>query len=363
MRLTSRKAGKLQESSASRGFTPDSDSEFSELDLALVDALQSAPRASWTQLGRALDIDATTASRRWERLRSEGLAWVTAYERPDAATVAFVEVRCSPRQFDAVSHALTQLPWVISVEEMAGDFDLLLAVTAADLHSLGRAVHGTVGGLRGVRSTQTRLGLTVFSEGGDWRTHAIPSVSRALLPESGTTTRFTYSTHVHTRRTPHDQSLRAALGNDGRMSYKDLGAAIGVSEYTARRRLLRMLREQKITLRCDLAHQLAGYRTVVLYRAAVPHQHLEHTGAALARLDQVRLAISVSGPHNLLVMAWLHDLNGISPFETLLTERFPHLQVHDRAIALHTPKRMGWLLDPDGRARRYVPLALPEPTR
>ncbi|MGV2915880.1 Lrp/AsnC family transcriptional regulator [Streptomyces alfalfae] len=353
----------MQESGDEPASTPESDTGFSELDLALVDALQSAPRATWTQLGRALDIDATTASRRWDRLRSQGLAWVTAYERPHTATVAFVEVRCTPQRFDAVSRALAQLPWVISVEEVAGDFDLLLAVTAADLHSLGRAVHGTIGGLRGVRSTHTRLGLTVFSEGGDWRTHAIPSGSRALLPESRGATRFTYSTHTQTRRTPHDHALRAALGNDGRMSYKDLGAVIGVSEYTARRRLLRMLRDREITLRCDLAHPLAGYRTSVLYRAAVPHQYLEHTGAALARTDQVRLSISVSGPYNLFVMAWLHDLNGISPFEALLAERFPHLQVHDRTIALHTPKRMGWLLAPDGRALRYVPLALPDRTQ
>ncbi|CAM5331601.1 Lrp/AsnC family transcriptional regulator OS=Streptomyces alboniger OX=132473 GN=CP975_32165 PE=4 SV=1 [Streptomyces alboniger] len=352
----------MQESSGRSDALPEHDTGFSELDLALVDALQSAPRATWTQLGRALDIDATTAARRWERLRSEGLAWVTAYERPHAATVAFVEVRCRPREFDTISRALTRLPWVISVEEMAGDFDLLLAVTAADLHSLGRAVHGTIGGLRGVYSTHTRLGLTAFSEGGDWRTHAIPSTSRALLPESGMTTRFTYSTHTDTRRTPHDDALRVALGHDGRMSYKDLGAAIGVSEYTARRRLLRMLRDDEITLRCDLAHPLAGYRTAVLYRAAVPHQHLERTGAALTRMEQVRLSISVSGSHNLLVLAWLHDLNGISPFEALLADRFPHLEVHDRAIALHTAKRMGWLLAPDGRARRYVPLALPDRT-
>ncbi|WP_241196675.1 AsnC family protein, partial [Streptomyces sp. ADI95-17] len=42
---------------------------FSELDLALVDALQAAPRAPWSRIGRALGVDATTAARRWERLR------------------------------------------------------------------------------------------------------------------------------------------------------------------------------------------------------------------------------------------------------------------------------------------------------
>ncbi|WP_455360297.1 Lrp/AsnC family transcriptional regulator [Streptomyces sp. SYSU K21746] len=352
----------MQENSAEQADPQESDTGFSELDLALIDALQSSPRATWTQLGRALGIDATTAARHWERLRAQGLAWITAYETPHTATVAYVEVRCMPRQFDSVSHALTQLPWILSVDETAGDFDLFLSVAATDLHSLGRAVHGTIGHLRGVRATNTRLGLTLFGEGSNWRTRALGPASRALLPGSGSTphvTPSTYSTHMRSRLTPQDTALRTALGHDGRLGYKELGTAIGVSEYTARRRLLRMLRDREITLRCDFAHPLAGYRAVALYRAAVPHPHLEHTGAALARMEQVRLSVSVSGPHNLLVMVWVHDLHGISTFENLLADRFPHLEVKDRTITLHTPKRMGWLLDPLGRATHHIPLALP----
>ncbi len=351
----------MQESSASPARSQESDTSLSEGDLALIDALQSSPRATWTQLGRALDIDATTAARHWERLRSRGLAWITAYETPHNATVAYVEVRCRPRQFESVSRAVTQLPWVFGVDETVGDFDLFLSVAATDLHALGRAVHGTIGGLRGVRATHTRIGLTLFGEGGNWRARAIPSASRALLPDSGTApeARDTYSTHMRTRLTPQDLALRTALGRDGRLGYKELGAEIGMSEFTARRRVRRMVRDRDITFRCDFAHPLAGYRAVALYRATVPHPHLEHTGAALARMEQVRLANSVSGPHNLLVMVWLHDLDGISTFESSLADRLPHLSIEDRTIILHSPKRMGWLLDPLGRATGHISLALP----
>lgn len=48
---------------------------LSELDLALVNALQISPRAPWTELAKALDIDAATVARRWERLRTAGHAW------------------------------------------------------------------------------------------------------------------------------------------------------------------------------------------------------------------------------------------------------------------------------------------------
>ncbi|MFF5924050.1 Lrp/AsnC family transcriptional regulator [Streptomyces flavochromogenes] len=332
---------------------------FSELDLALIDALQAAPRAPWTRIGQALGVNATTAARRFERLRAEGLAWVTAYDAAKTATVAYVEVRCRPRAFDRVSAAVTALPWVFSVDETAGDFDLFLSVAAPDLPSLGRAVHRGIGGLRGVRSTRTRLGITLYGEGRDWRMRAMNPAERAGLGGAPTVRPRTYSTHLHERPSPQDQALLTALGADGRLGYGELGALTGMSEHTARRRLQRMIREGDITLRCDLAHPMAGLSTMVVYRTSVPHALLEQTGNALARLEQVRMCVSVSGPYNLLVLVWLHGLGAVDPFEALLAERFPALEVRDRTVALHSPKRMSWLLDEHGRATGRVPLGLP----
>lgn len=332
---------------------------FSELDLALVDALQAAPRAPWTRIGKALGVDATTAARRFERLRAEGLAWITAYDAAKTATVAYVEVRCRPRAFDRVSAAVTALPWVFSVDETAGDFDLFLSVAAPDLPSLGRAVHRGIGGLRGVRSTRTRLGITLYGEGRDWRMRAMNPAVRAGLNEQEAARPRTYSTHLHQRPAPSDQALIAALGGDGRLGYAELGALTGMSEHSARRRLQRLMRDGDITLRCDLAHPLAGLSTMVIYRTSVPHALLEQTGNALARFEQVRMCVSVSGPYNLLVLVWLHGLDAVDPFEALLADRFPALEVQDRTVSLHSPKRMAWLLDEHGRATGRVPLGLP----
>ncbi|MFH8734505.1 MULTISPECIES: Lrp/AsnC family transcriptional regulator [unclassified Streptomyces] len=357
--------GELQENISGGATVPDSRgtggaAPFSELDLALVDALQAAPRAPWARLGRALGVDATTAARRWERLRAGGLAWVSAYDSAKATTVAYVEVRCRPRAVESAGAALADMPWVFSVDETAGDFDLLASVVAADLPSLGRSVYGLIGGLRGVRSTRTRLGITLYSEGGDWRMRAMEPSGDAGLSAPRTSHPTPYSAHMHHRPPPEDQALLEALGRDGRLGYTDLGTATGMSEHTARRRLQRMVRDRDITFRCDLAHPLAGLSTVVLYRTAVPHTHLEATGNALARREEVRLAVSVSGSDNLLVMVWLRGLHAIDPFEAHLAERFPHLKVSDRTVFLHTRKRMGRLLDTTGRAVGHVPFSLPQ---
>lgn len=338
----------------------DGEARFTEQDLALLDALQSAPRAPWSRIGKALGIDATTAARRWERLRENGLAWVTAYDSARTTTVAFVEVRCRPRAHEAVGAAASALPWVFSVDETAGDFDLLLSVAAADLPGLGRAVHQVIGGMRGVRSARMRLGISLYGEGGDWRIRAMEPARRAELGTSCLPSRTPYAIRRNPRESAEDQALLQALGADGRLGYTALAAATGLSEHTARRRVQRMLRDGDITLRCDFAYPLVGLGTMVMYRMSVPHALLGQTGHALARLGQVRMCASVTGPHNLFVQALLHGLQAVDPFEAHLVDQFPALEIKDRTVTLHTRKRMGWLLDSDGRALGRVPLAPPE---
>ncbi|MFC9929164.1 Lrp/AsnC family transcriptional regulator [Streptomyces sp. NPDC127190] len=353
---------KLPETISEASVLPDSGSlRFSELDLALVDALQTAPRAPWSRIGRALGVDATTAARRWERLRAGGLAWITAYDAAKTLTVAHVEVRCRPRRLESVSAAVARLPWVFSVDETAGDFDLFLGVAAPDLGTLGRAVREEIGGLRGVRTIRTLLGITQYGEGSDWRTRAMGPADRAALGDARPPARAPYSARTHGGPAREDRAMLDALAEDGRLGYTELAAVTGLSEHTVRRRLGRMLRAGDVTIRCDLAHQLAGLSTTVVYRAHVPHVHLAHTGNALARLDQVRMCASVSGRYNLLVLVWLPELGSVDPFEALLADRFPMLEVKDRTVVLHSPKRMGRLLDAHGRAAGRVPFAPPEP--
>ncbi|MEV0171996.1 Lrp/AsnC family transcriptional regulator [Streptomyces sp. NPDC050803] len=335
--------------------------EFTEQDFVLLDALQAAPRAPWSRIGRALGVDATTAARRWERLRAGGLAWVTAYDAAKGSVVAFVEVSCRPNALEAVSAAACALPWVFSVDETAGNHDLLLSVAAADAYSLGRAVRRSIGGIKGVRRARIRFGIRLYSEGGDWRIRALDAAGRdelgAPLPPRPTS----YATRGRPGMSAEDELLITALGEDGRLGWASLGARTGLGEYTARRRVQRMLREGAVTLRCDFAQPLAGLPTGVFYRMTVPHAQQDETACALARLPQVRLCAAVSGPYDLLVQVLLPGMEGIHAFETLLGERFPALETRDRTVLLHTPKRMGWLLDERGRAVGRRPLAPPAP--
>ncbi|QNS04373.1 Lrp/AsnC family transcriptional regulator [Streptomyces xanthii] len=333
---------------------------FEEADLALIDALQTDPRAPWSRVGPAVGIDATTAARRWARLEREGLAWVTAYAGPATTTVAYVEVTCRPRRVEELAARLVALPWVFSAELVVGDYDLFLSVAAPDLPALGRRVTEDIGRLPGVRGTRTRLSMRLYQEGSNWKVRALEPAGRARLTAHGAAGAMTGSTTpcAFLPRDDVDLKLLLALGANGRAGYAELAERVGISESTVRRRLARELRDREILLRCDLAQQLAGWPALATYRARVPHGELDSTGAALARLPQMRLCTSVTGSCNLLFSVWLRDLDGMAGLESLLDDRFPRLRIEDRTVTLRTAKRMGRLLDDHGRARGYVPVGL-----
>lgn len=310
-------------------------------------------------MAAALDVDATTAARRWERLRADNAAWLTAYPSARVVTVAYIEVRCGPRAVEAVSAATARLPWVFCVDETAGEYDLLISVGAADLTTLGRWVREGLGGLPGVESLRTRVGISLFGEGRDWRMRVLPPAQRAGLATPRPSSRTAFVANGPHRLSAEDQALVTALHADARRGFAALGAQIGVSEHTARRRLERMQRDGDIVLRCDFAYALAGLPTLVIYSMAAPGGRLSDIGTALAALAQVRLCVAVTGRDGLMVHALLPGLTGIESFEVLVAERFPALEIRDRAVVLHSPKRMGWLLDHDGRATGRVPLNPP----
>ena len=133
--------------------------ELDEVDLALVNALQLQPRAPWALVGDVLGINPVTAARRWARLESEGLAWISAYPpiTPHQAN-AFVEIACEPGQglsvagengrelnwtaaWDGPAQSIDQRvkmsTWLELFEQRGGKL-IIHGVTTADLNSLAR---------------------------------------------------------------------------------------------------------------------------------------------------------------------------------------------------------------------------------
>ncbi|MFE3519160.1 Lrp/AsnC family transcriptional regulator [Streptomyces sp. NPDC059166] len=336
--------------------------DLDEADMALVDALQTSPRAPWSRIGAVLGVDATTAARRWDRLNSAGLAWSTAYEtwgppgHAEGLCVAFADVSVAAGSLAAAARAACADPRVASVERTTGstasgtDGTLFLTLFCYGTAALTRFTDGPLARLPGVRDIGFAVMLRSYREGADWKVHALDRVQRSRL-ESAATGGTATGHHGDA-----DRTLLRALAADARRPYSELARDTGTSEATVRRRLTRMLDSGQVRIRCDVSHLAAGRPVISTYRLSVPSAELDSAGRLAARLPGVRLCMAVTGETNLLVSTWARSLSEAAGFETGLGKRLPSAQVRRRDITLLTPKRMGRLLDDQGRAQGHIPL-------
>ncbi|MFL1381276.1 Lrp/AsnC family transcriptional regulator [Nocardiopsis protaetiae] len=325
-----------------------------DVDQQLVHALQIAPRASWTVLGRVLGIDAATAARRWQRLHDSGAAWITCYPGPSLAgaggCLAFIEVDCASGHLLPVARAFTELPHVSTVEHVTGDRDLLLTVMTEDVGALSRWVVGSLDTMEGVRSSRTHLAGSVFTEGSRWRLRALTPAQVERLS--------TEALPVEAADLPDelDRRIMVELSMDGRMSYTALAERCDSSPDTVRRRVRHLFAARMVQARCEVARPLSDWPSVILLWAGVPADAIADAAQRITAMREVRLCAGVTGRHNLLIAAWSRSVEDSQRFEADLLRVVPDLVVGDRAVGLWQAKLLGQRLDQRGYRTGGVPV-------
>jgi DNA-binding Lrp family transcriptional regulator len=221
-------------------------------------------------------------------------------------------------------------------------------VAAVDLPTLGRYLLERLDRVPGVTGTRARIATRLHTEGSMWRLGVLPpNGPGSSLPA----TRPAVLDEV-------DRELMSALGVDGRASYAALAQATGISQPTARRRVDRLITSGAVLLRTEVASVLAGWPVMIVLSADAPAARLDDVAARLGRLRQVRLSATLAGTPSLLVVAWLSSLEEVHRFEQELVQQVSQVDVVDRLVVLRSVKRMGHLLDTEGRSAATVPMAV-----
>lgn len=326
-----------------------------EDDLALIHALQLRPRASWTDLGRALGADPVTVARRFARLTRQGAAWIGLSPGPrlfERICAAFVEIDCAPGAAVRTAAVLGTHPHLLTLERCAAGHDILATVAAADLAALSRYTLDLLPRVEGVTAVRARIVTHMFAEGGRWRIAALDPDQRTRLTTAPATRP---PRDGHREITDFNRALLARLAHDGRASYQSLATALGVSLSSARRRLDQLVRLDLLRFRCDFARPLGGWPVAVTFRATAPPAELPEIGHALVRWPEIRNCAAVTGPYNLLLQASLHSVADVPRLESRLAAARPGLDIADRTVTLRHDKLLGRLLDPCGRSVGVVP--------
>lgn len=330
--------------------------EVTELDLALVNALQVQPRGTWAELARPLEVAPSTLARRWERLTDAGLAWVIAVpgrEFSRGRCSAYVSIRCRHGASPDVIARLARHHEVATIETTVGSTDLLVDLFAPDLRALNRFLTEELDQLAGITSTTVVLATSLYFEGSRWRLGSLDRTQLATLADAGTRSHAPPSLRLD----DVDRSLLRELVRDGRLSWIDLAKRTGVSTATARRRINRLRSAGIVTFRCDFAGSLAGWPLSISLLAHAPASEVDTICRTLATLPESRVVAAVTGPANIFATLWVHDLGEIQRLEAAIDERLPAMAITDRIVGLHTAKRMGHILDEEGRRTGITPIA------
>ncbi|NUP75553.1 MAG: Lrp/AsnC family transcriptional regulator [Sinomonas sp.] len=306
--------------------------EFSEEDLALLHALQIAPRASWLDLAGILGAHPATLARRWDRLQAAGLAWITAHLRGDPAemVLAFVDVECAPGERDAATSALAAIPEVQTIDVAASHPDLALTVFSRSLVDCSEVTLPRIAEAPGVRQVRTHLCTRLHSGGHSWRLAALDRAQIAAVSELVRAEPFTG------RMPAGCFDLLPILARNGRASAADIARELGRSPATVHRQLSRVIGSGILSFRCEVAQSRAGYPVACRWLAKVPPG--QHAAAAAA----------TTGPTNFTIMMWLRTVADVMTAELALQERIPGIELVESIVMLRGAKRVGVMLRPDG---------------
>lgn len=333
---------------------------LSDGDQALICALQVSPRASWSDVGEALGISGVTAARRWRRLSDDGTAWVTAApgmtQRAERC-LAFVEIDCAPAARIEVAAQLAQHELVVTVEITTGSADILLTVGSADLATLSHYLLDQLGSMKNVLRTRARIATKIYAEGSSWRLVDFDEATLRVLRRSRPGVDPAVSGEEPSRPiTPDVRHIARLLTVDGRASYAELSGATGLSQTTVRRHVSWLLRTGVLLPRTDMSAELSGSPVQVYLWADAPVDGLPAAARTLTQMRQVRLCATVSSAPSVVVCAWLRTVAEVHGFELTIAKRLPRVRILDRLIVLRTVKRMGRLVDAQGRAVGVVPI-------
>lgn len=323
---------------------------FDELDLQLLHGLQIAPRVPWSRAARILGTTPVTLMGRWDRLRSQGLAWIVAHPSGEGDLLtAFVEIDLEPGQHREAIASLVRDPRALSIEQSARGRDLMVTVMARDLTSLSRYLLDDLPAMTGVQRQRASLALQIHRQGRDWRLQSLDQRQREGFEAARR------ESTAPAGPLPRDPSpIVDLLSRDGRAGAADIARAAGRNPATVRRHLARVVGSGLLSFRCEIAQDPTLWGLHCTWLARVPEDEKERTVAALATLPELRLCVSTSGETNLFVSVWARSPSDLMRLERLVGERMPWFRLVESVVMLRTLKRFGWVVDDRGRATGEV---------
>jgi DNA-binding Lrp family transcriptional regulator len=322
-------------------------SGLDDLDLQIIHGLQVEPRVTWNVLAGILDSDAVTLARRWGRIESEGLAWISAIGRgPGNGSAALVEFSCHPGDILGVAELAAAEPSIYSIDLTAGRMDLLATLIVEDDAALAEFALERLGAIPGVRSVRTHVLSGEVSYGSSWTVQALRREQVAAIPGPRAPRPGSAKVIAPALAT----RLRGLLEHNARASYSELADVLGISSQRVGDAMARLRRSGDLQLRTDVSGPASNWPVVAWFFIQASAATAGKAEQMLADLPAVQFAAIATGPFNLIVAAAARSKPQLLQIEAALERRLPQSRIVDRAMVLRVHKHLGRSISVAGRA-------------
>nr|WP_306428327.1 AsnC family transcriptional regulator [Brevibacterium sp. 68QC2CO] len=140
-----------------------------------------------------------------------------------------------------------------------------------------------------------------------------------------------------------DLALLAALREDGRRTFEELGRIIGISDVTARRRVEALRASGILQLRAVFDPGLIGKDAEYILVCRTHPSQVAALSAELRADDSIKYAVRIAGPWQFLIKVDLAHRNSLDEF-LAAAPWAGRITDGDTFIAIHTDKRNAVLL-------------------
>lgn len=331
---------------------------LTESDLELVNALQLAPRASWSELSTVLGVHATTLARRWDRITDAGLARISIAPGPGLEShmeLAFIELTCRNSQVTQVADELFADHRTMTIQFIAGSAHLLVTVAAPE-QTMADFLLTTVGPMDGVLHYSARTLTGQLLEASKWHFRALPQSTMNKLRALGRTPESPGG-EAHVAMDETDQEIVRSLSTNGRLGFHEIARRAGITPPVAARRVNRLIGGNYIQVRCDIVRNgLGGTVSAVFWGSMSPADILLIDRGIAAEIPEIRLMTAVTGANNIHMVAWLNSTSESLAVERKILRAIPGLTIDDRRIVLRTFKYNGARITDSGLFGDVVPV-------
>ncbi len=135
-----------------------------------------------------------------------------------------------------------------------------------------------------------------------------------------------------------DYKILSVLQRDGRRSFTEIGKAVGVSEGTIRKRVMRLVDDGVIRIIGLVDPHLVGFDAPAMIQVSVSPPHLEEAAQAIAQFPEVSYLLMVSGEFDLIVEVRCRNREHLASFIRDQLQKVPGVQRTVSSLVLHTYK-------------------------